>query len=32
MRNRSDIKESGRDRGNIITGNSETGNTKQETR
>ena len=28
MRNRSDIKESGRNRGNIITGNSETGNTE----
>ena len=28
MRNRSDIKESGRNRGNIITGNTETGNTQ----
>ena len=28
MRNRSDIKESGRNRGNIITGNSEMGNTE----
>ena len=28
MRNRSDIKESGRNRGDIITGNTETGNTQ----